>query len=141
MFILDTDHLSFLERGSHPIGDRILARMKQVPDRCFATIISYEEQTRGWFSVLAKAKTVTEQIRAYDKLLAQLRNYCSVKVPSFDEKAATKFQDLKRSNVRIATMYLKIASMALAHRATLVTRNWSDFIKVPGLKLEDWTKE
>jgi len=141
MFILDTDHLSFLERGNHPIGDRILARMKQAPDQCFATIVSYEEQTRGWFSVLAKAKTVAEQIRAYEKLLAQLRNYCSVNVLSFDEKAATQFQDLKRNKVRIATMDLKIASIALAHGATLATRNWSDFIKAPGLKLEDWTKE
>ncbi|MBI3822497.1 MAG: type II toxin-antitoxin system VapC family toxin [Planctomycetes bacterium] len=141
MFILDTDHLSFLERGSHPVGARILARMKSEPDQCFATIISYEEQTRGWFSVLAQAKTVTDQIRAYEKLLAQLRNYCSIKVLAFDEKAATKFQDLKRSKIRIATMDLKMASMVLAHDATLATRNFSDFVKVPGLKLEDWTKE
>lgn len=115
--------------------------MKRAPDQCFATIISYEEQTRGWFSVLAKAKTVTDQIRAYEKMLAQLRNYCSVKVLLFDEKAATKFQDLKRDKVRIATMDLKIASITLTQSATLATRNWSDFIKVPGLRLEDWTKE
>ena len=141
MFILDTDHLSFLERGGHPIGGRILARMKQAPDQCFTTIINYEEQTRGWFSVLAQGKTVTDQIRAYEKMLAQLRNYCSVKVLLFDEKAATKFQDLKKSKVRIATMDLKIASITLAHSATLATRNSRDFIKVPGLRFEDWTKE
>ena len=38
-------------------------------------------------------------------------------------------------------MDLKIASITLTQSATLATRNWSDFIKVPGLRLEDWTKE
>jgi tRNA(fMet)-specific endonuclease VapC len=38
-------------------------------------------------------------------------------------------------------MDLKIASITLAFGATLVTRNWSDFIRIPGLKIEDWTKE
>jgi tRNA(fMet)-specific endonuclease VapC len=141
MYILDTDHVSFLERGDHPIGDRIVARMSAMPQECFATIESYEEQMRGWLAVLAKAKQLVDQLRAYERLLSQLRNYCKLNVLTFDETAATRFQDLRKSKIRIATMDLKIASIALAHDATLATRNWSDFVKVPGLKLEDWTKE
>ena len=32
----------------------------------------------------------------------------------------------------------QIAGIALAHRATLVTRNKKEFDRVPGLKVEDW---
>jgi tRNA(fMet)-specific endonuclease VapC len=38
-------------------------------------------------------------------------------------------------------MDLKIAAIALAHTATLVTRNTRDFEKIAGLKIEDWTKD
>jgi tRNA(fMet)-specific endonuclease VapC len=41
--------------------------------------------------------------------------------------------------IRIGTMDLKIAAIALAHGATLLSRNLVDFKKVPGLTVEDWT--
>jgi tRNA(fMet)-specific endonuclease VapC len=46
---------------------------------------------------------------------------------------------LKRSRLRVGTMDLKIAAIALAHGATLLTRNLKDFGRVPGLRIEDWT--
>lgn len=38
----------------------------------------------------------------------------------------------------MGTMDLKIASISLAHGATLLTRNLRDFEAMPGLRLEDW---
>jgi tRNA(fMet)-specific endonuclease VapC len=35
-------------------------------------------------------------------------------------------------------MDLKIASIALASDATLLTRNATDFRRIPGLRVEDW---
>jgi predicted nucleic acid-binding protein len=35
-------------------------------------------------------------------------------------------------------MDLKIASIALASGATLLTRNTKDFAGVPGLRIDDW---
>jgi predicted nucleic acid-binding protein len=56
-------------------------------------------------------------------------------VPQEDEE----FQRLCVRRVRIGTMDLKIAAIALANDATLLSRNLPDFAKVPGLRVEDWS--
>ncbi len=66
--------------------------------------------------------------------------YCSINILDFDEQSAMEFQQLRKNKTRLGTMDLRIASIALATQATLLTRNLSDFIKVPGLKIEDWTR-
>jgi tRNA(fMet)-specific endonuclease VapC len=53
--------------------------------------------------------------------------------------AAEQFQRLQLLRLRIGTMDMKIAAIALANDATLLTRNLADFGKVPGLRVEDWT--
>ena len=64
---------------------------------------------------------------------------CEMGVLEFDTEAAAKFQRLKQLRIRIGTMDLKIAAIALTHRATVLTKNFKDFSRVPGLKIEDWT--
>jgi tRNA(fMet)-specific endonuclease VapC len=57
---------------------------------------------------------------------------------AFDEAAADAFQTMKLQKVRIGAQDLKIASIALANNAILLSANLVDFQKVPGLKVEDW---
>ena len=139
MYLLDTDHLTLLERGG-PEGSRVLARMAGVPTgEVAANIVSYEEQSRGWLSVVARARSIDAQIEAYCRLQKHLQIYCAIAVIDFDEQAATEYQRLLRLRLRIGTMDLKIAAIALAHQAIVLTRNLSDFGRVPGLQVEDWT--
>jgi tRNA(fMet)-specific endonuclease VapC len=54
MYVLDTDHISLLDRGGTE-GQHIRARLRQVPpDDVTASIVSYEEQIRGWMAVIAQ---------------------------------------------------------------------------------------
>jgi tRNA(fMet)-specific endonuclease VapC len=57
----------------------------------------------------------------------------------FADAAADIFKELRARRVRIGTMDLRIAAIALSRDLTMLSRNVSDFRKVPGLKVEDWT--
>ena len=139
MHLLDTDHLSVLERGGSG-SERLRQRLQAVsPDEVAATVISYEEQSRGWLSYIARARSLEEQVTAYGYLQRHLQVFCAVPLIAFDPAAAAIIQQLRRQRIRIGTMDLKIASIALAQGASLLSRNITDFRKVPGLRVEDWT--
>jgi tRNA(fMet)-specific endonuclease VapC len=88
---------------------------------------------------LARAQSLAHQITAYGRLLSHLESYRRIPILGFDEAAATVFQRLRRSRIRIGTMDLKIASIVLSRHATLLSRNLGDFRQVPDLHVEDWT--
>lgn len=141
MIILDTDCLSLLDREK--IIEPSLLRQnlqKYQPDDIFTTIITFEEQMRGWLSFLAKSKTLEQEIYAYQKLHRFLESYRDTSVLDFDEKSAAVFQDLKSRKIRIGTMDLKIAAIAISQNAVLVSRNLADFSQVSDLSVQDWTK-
>lgn len=58
----------------------------------------------------------------------------------FQQLAADHFVTLRKSGIRVGTMDLKIASIALANDALLLSANLIDFERVPGLRLENWLK-
>jgi len=95
---------------------------------------------RGWLAVLNRAKEITRQVEIYQRINKTLRGYCGRSVLDFDERAATEYQRIRKSRPRLATMDLKIAAIALANDALLLTRNTNDFLQVPGLKIDDWSK-
>ena len=141
LYILDTDHMSLLERLDSQAGYQIHNRMDQLlssSDSAVTTVVTFEEQLRGWMARLAKAKTVSQQVVDYRKLNQLLENYRTIIVIDFDEKSALQFQALLKARIRIGTMDLKIAAITIANNATLLSRNLKDFNKVTGLKVEDW---
>ena len=139
MIVLDTDHLSCLEWGSE-VSAVLRNRLVEAVDQTIVvSIVSYEEQMRGWMAFLAKIPDITKQVDGYSRLKKHLQLYCSVPLLDFPETAAEKFVDLRRLKIRIGTMDLKIAASCLCEDALLLTRNTVDYSKVPGLRFEDWT--
>jgi tRNA(fMet)-specific endonuclease VapC len=139
MFLLDTDHISLLARGGIE-GQNIRNRMILLePDDLRVSIISYEEQMRGWLAEIAANKSIERQQAKYTELNKMLEYYCGTPIDLFDTNATTIFQNLWLMRLRVGTMDLKIAAIALANNATLLTRNSSDFGKVPNLQIDDWS--
>jgi tRNA(fMet)-specific endonuclease VapC len=139
--ILDTDHLTVIQRRAEPAYSRLRARLSKVPPNTIqTTIISFEEQTRGWLSVIARARNQSREVLAYQRLQGLLRFFSEIPVLDYTEADATRFEDLRRSKLRVGSMDLKIASIALSHDGLLLSSNQKDFDQVPNLRVEDWTK-
>ena len=135
-WLLDTDHTSLQERG-HPI---LRQRLGAVPPETVAiSAVTVEEALRGRLAVLARQLPGVLRVHAYQKLVETVLFFSTVPIVGFDAAAEEKFQELRSLGVRIGSRDLRIASIALVNELTVVTANWKDFKRVPGMILEDWT--
>ena len=139
MLILDTDHLSILDRDTIEVFN-LGRRLASVPlTEVAATIVTYEEQMCGWFTVIAQARTTPQQTEAHRKLRRFINQFGRINLIDYDAEAASEFERLRQTKIRVGTKELRIAAICLANDATLLTRNSQDFGRVPGLKFEDWS--
>jgi tRNA(fMet)-specific endonuclease VapC len=122
-YVLDTDHISLIHRKG-PEGRRIEERLEQVlADGLFVSIISYEEQTRGWFAELSRRRSFAQQEAVYSELARMLELYCATPILHFDRSSVSEFHRLWLMKLHLGTMDLKIAAITLANDAILLTRN------------------
>lgn len=137
MLVLDTDHFSEWERGS-TAGSRLRARLEPSRPAIAVSIVTVEEQTRGWLAEISRQRDLHRQIIPYAKLQRQIEAFADWIILPWDADSAKLFLNFRRQGVRIGTMDLKIACIALSHDVTLLTRNSADFHQVPGLRLDNW---
>ncbi len=135
--ILDSDHVAALDRGGN-LAERLRRRLRASGDQSVVTILTLEEQLRGWLAQIKRATTPDAEIQAYEKLLGRFRFFERWTILPWTRESSDPFQRLRSVRSRIGTMDLRIASIALAHDATLLTRNVRDFEQVPGLRVENW---
>ena len=101
MILLDTNHLSEFKYRHHPRSMRLKLRMDAYHDQRFATpIIAYEEQHRGWLSVIARQSDPRKQVGAYSELSALARFLRHWEIVDFDDESAEQFLDQRRFRPR-----------------------------------------
>ena len=137
MLVLDTNHLTELAYHSPP-GERLRERLLRVKSDVFTTVITVEEELRGWLARLNRSRDAEEQIRLYQKLMERVNFFARWIVLPLDAESTAAFARFRGMGVRIGTQDLRIACITIAHGATLLTRNTVDFAKVPGLRFENW---
>src|SRR5438093_10996911 len=97
MILLDTDHLSVLKYDEHPRCRALRDRMNASEDPFFATtIISVEEQMRGWLAKIHGAKDTGKQVAWCDQLAWLTELLADWKIIAFDQHAAPGFKRLQR---------------------------------------------
>lgn len=138
MLVLDTDHVVEYQRGKSAESRRLKDRLDATAEPFATTIVTIEEIMRGWLAAIRRTPDARRQIAAYAQLRQLFRFFATWNVLEWNEMAVERLDTLRQARVRVGTMDLKIASIALANDATLLTRNTNDFQKVPGLRFEDW---
>jgi tRNA(fMet)-specific endonuclease VapC len=134
--VLDTDTLTLLLRGHARVCQHVA---EQDSNELCVSIITIEEMLRGWYTQIRRAKTDEQIERAYAALQQAVQVASRLPILAFDHAVIQRFAELRKHKLRIGTNDLKIAATVFENQAVLVTRNRSDFRRVPGLMFEDWS--
>ena len=138
--VLDTNHLSALSRdGLH--AERLTKRLSATREEVTTSVVSVQERIEGWLKEVHATSDPLRQIDAYREFYWLVETYAEWTVLPLDEDAAALFHSFRKNGIRIGTMDLKIACIAITHDALLLTQNTVDFAKVPGLRFENWLLE
>jgi tRNA(fMet)-specific endonuclease VapC len=138
MILLDSDHLTVFSYRDHPRAEGLKNRLQAAGEPVGLTVISLEEQMRGWLAEIKKQHDVFQQISAYDRLINMVQFFHEWTIIRLDDAASKEFTRLKKMKIRVGTQDLKIAAITLAQHALLLSANLRDFQKVPGLRVENW---
>jgi tRNA(fMet)-specific endonuclease VapC len=140
MFLLDTDHISLALRGN----PKIVSQLQNLRKSQWAvSVISIQEIFNGWISVLNDPRYKDQQVELYTRLWQSNEFFQRAQVLNFDASADTTYKQLLQKHPHLSKRRLekdvKIASVAIASQAIMVTRNQRDFTLIPGLQIQDWS--
>lgn len=137
MYILDTDTLTHLQKGN----EKVKARLENANDYEFAiTIITKAEILRGRIEFLLKAEDAILLEKAQRFFIESEKLLEQTPIITFDLNSLKRFDEFRQNSSfrKIGRADLLIASLCLANRAVLVTRNVKHFNQFPNLKVENW---
>jgi tRNA(fMet)-specific endonuclease VapC len=137
LYIFDTDHLSLYGRNHPVLIDRLLLQSIVLT----TTAINVEEQVRGRLAQISEAKEGDAVANAYRWLSETVKLLSEFEVLQFTVEAQSIYRELKSQRIRVGTQDLRIASIVLANKGILLSRNARDFDRVPNLIVENWTIE
>lgn len=137
-YLLDSDTLTLGQYGRRGVTRRIDA--VRPPDLVGVPDITRAEVLRGRVEAVLKSADGAAALRAVEGLRASETFLARFPLVPFDAAAAAHLDRLRagKRTWKGGHADLLIACVALAHDASLVTRNTRDFAGIPGLKVENW---
>jgi tRNA(fMet)-specific endonuclease VapC len=136
LYLMDTCTVSdFIDR-KEPLYSRVVAAGESV----VITAVTLDESLTGWYNQIRKAKTPERRVSAYEQLVRTTLNLARLPILPYSMTAEAHFQRLRKLKLNVGSDDLRIAAIALEADATVVTANVRDFGRVPGLRVEDWTR-
>jgi len=131
MFLLDTNICIYAINGRHPNLTEQLLTVH--PDEILISSITVGEMEYG--AAKSHWGERTRQI-----MHAFLANYDTLPFTDQDAALFGAFRaQLESAGTTIGVLDVMIAAQGIANGLTVVTHNTREFIRIPGIKLEDWT--
>jgi tRNA(fMet)-specific endonuclease VapC len=138
LWILDTDHASLFLSGNKSVVAQVAKHSSDIA----ITVITVQELFNGWTGRLNDPVQVNNLSHLYTKLWKTTEFFKVITILNFDKNAEDLYQALRQQDKALAKRRmekdLRIASIALTQGATIVTRNYKDFSRIPDLKIENW---
>jgi tRNA(fMet)-specific endonuclease VapC len=134
-YVLDTNAVSALMKGTPAVVERLAATVPAevaIPQPVLAEITFGIER-------LSRSKRRTSLQARFDLVSAELprAEWTDAVSQAFGRIKAM----LERRGTRIEDFDAAIAAHALSLKATLVTANLDHMVRVPGLRVEDWSQD
>ena len=132
IYLLDTNILIYLIKNQPA---EVAARVDELAeeDRLCMSFVTWAELLKG----AERSTRKPEVLRRLDALARQI-GVIYPAGPAICRHYAEQFTRLKGAGTAIGANDLWIACHALAEDATLVTHNTREFLRVTGLRVEDW---
>lgn len=133
IYLLDTNIISYWMRGDEKLIKKV--RSHKPSDLSICTITLAEI----YYGIEKSPVIKKERRNKIERICSQLELY------PFDDLAARKYSmirtQLEKEGIIISERDLQIASIAMANKLIVVTRNVKEFKRVVNLEVEDWAKK
>ena len=103
------------------------------------TVVNIEEQFRGWFAAVSRERQLRRQIHPYREIARLLDFFQPFNIALLDERAVALVETY--GAIRVGMMDKKVAAIAIANNALLLTANRQDFEQIPNLRFANWMDE
>lgn len=92
LWVLDTDHVSLFQQ-KHPLVSKRVSEVK--PEELAITLITVQEQMRGWLNVVRRESESERLVWAYTGLSDAVKFFSSINLLNFSQAAYTRYRESK----------------------------------------------
>ena len=103
-YLLDTDHLSILQRQTGQDYTNLSTRIAPYPPSDFAvSTVTFHEQMLGTQAYINRARNLNDVVKGYEMMARLVSDFKVLPLVSFDAGAATTFNQLQSQRNELRT--------------------------------------
>ena len=134
MYLLDTNICIFLIKNKFPLLTKKL--LSSNSEELFLSSISIAEMEYG----ASKSKNREKNRQALLDFCTDFENIIDFTTEDTEAYGLIRAY-LEKEGKIIGPYDMQIAAQAMTRNLTVVTNNYDEFVRIPWIKVEDWTKE